>query len=214
MKSNLFTDPKKVISIGRTEHCVRISYSGVTVQFRFLITMSELNEAASRTDLSQAWSDCGSILHAHYYSLMFYDSACGMTGEHKTKTVTFRMNCAKFFKRIKQLVDDGVVTESKSVELCTDSFMRGDVSFRQLKWADILRDVKFQAVSSLKELMAIADGKALRSLENMLSIKLQQGFTIYPDGGPNFYFEVRSGNAVSNGGIIYDRRTETYSIHT
>lgn len=214
MKPNILTDPTRVISVGRTEHCVVIKYSGVTVQFRFYLTMTELANAANGNGVNQAWSDCGNVLHANYSSLTFYKYASDTLGERETKTVTFRMDCAKFFKRIKQLVDDGVVTESKSLELCTDSFrFRGD-DFPELGWADILRSDRFKAVSGLKEAMTKVSAAALRSLKRLLSIKLSQGFTLYPDGGPSFYFEFRSGNAVSNGGIIYDSRNETYSIHT
>lgn len=207
-------DPTRVISVGRTEHCVVIKYSGVTVQFWFYLTVTELANAANGNGVNQAWSDCGNVLHANYNLLTFYKHAGDVNGERQTKTATFRMDCAKFFKRIKQLVDDGVVTESKSVELCTDSFRRTNEEFPELGWADILRSDRFKAVSGLKEAMVVASASTMRLLKRLLSIKLSQGFTLYPDGGPSFYFEFRSGNAVSNGGIIYDRRNETYSIHT
>lgn len=214
MKPNLFTDPRKVISIGRTEHCVRISYSGVTVQFRFLITMSELNEAASRTDLSMVFSDCCNILHANYGALVFYHYANDASGEHTTKTVTFKMDVAKFFKRVKQLLDDGVVTESRPLELCTDSFRFRGEDFPNLGWAAIIRDERFKALSCLKHASRTVSASAMRTLKRLLSIKLVQGFTVYNDGGNSFYFEFRSGERVSNGGIIYHRHADAYSIHT
>ena len=64
MKPNILTDPTRVISVGRTEHCVVIKYSGVTVQFWFYLTMTELAEAAGSENLNMTFTDGGNVLHA------------------------------------------------------------------------------------------------------------------------------------------------------
>lgn len=139
MKPNILTDPTRVISVGRTEHCVVIKYSGVTIQFWFYLTMTELAEAAGSENLNMTFTDGGNVLHACYGSLKYYKQASDVQGECQAKTVTFKMDCAKFFKRVKKLIDDGVITESKTLELCTDSFRRINEEFPELGWADILR---------------------------------------------------------------------------
>ena len=160
------------------------------------------------------FNDCGEVLMARGEQIVFIENAAHQVDAEGTlRYLRVPMDTAKFFKRVKDLADRGIVTESFK-EFDPESFAPKWEPAPELSFSDILKHGLFRARATLFEAARAVPKEQLLVLRREISRLLRQGKAIVPDPAAlSFYFYPESGSGY-NGGIIWHGYSKSYSVHT
>jgi hypothetical protein len=197
-----FTDRCLVIQPEPTGH-----YSA-----QFYMTLEEFEEVLEKG--SGAFNDCGEICMVRTEQLVFVENVAHKHDlEGTTRYARVPMDCRKFFERVKDLRDRGFVKE-QFVTLDSESFQFKRETASVLGFAEILKHNLFRAKDKLFEAVRIAPADQLMKLREDISRMIRQGKVIAPDHCEgSFYFYPENGQGY-NGGIIFHKNSQSYSVHT
>lgn len=203
------------IQVRITERCLVIMAGAESTLYtsQFYMLFDELETVIANGGYG-TFSDCGEICMIHSEQLIFIENASTKNDfEGTVRYLRIPMDCLKFFSRMKDLRDRGLIGE-KFVTLDTKSFRLRTEPVRVMTFTEILRHEYFDAKDKLYEAMRTVPREQMFKLREDISRMLDRGKRIVADGCvASFYFYQAVGEGY-NGGIIYHQHSKSYSVHT
>lgn len=201
------------IKVRFTDNCVVIHavpkdhYSA-----QFYMTLGELEEVLDKG--SGTFNDCGEVMMVRSEQLVFIEnSAHKYDLEGTVRYARIPMDCKKFFSRVKDLRDRGFI-KSEFVTLDSESFQFKRESHAPMTFAQILKHRLFRAKEKLFQAVRAVPAEQMLKLREDISRMIRQGKVIVPDYCDySFYFYQEAGHGY-NGGIIFHKNSQQYSVHT
>lgn len=160
------------------------------------------------------FNDCGEVLLVRAEQLVFIENTAHKSElEGTARYVRVPMDTAKFFARVKDLSDRGIIAD-EFFELDSKSFRFKVEPVRQMTFVEIVRSKRFLALEKLYEAAKTVSKEHIFQLRELISRTIGQGKVVAPDfARVSFYFYPEDGKGY-NGGIIYHGPEYGYSIHT
>ena len=197
------------ITVHTTEHCVAVRLGKAST---FYLTKAEFHSLHAGNCFG-CFDDCGNILQVRSDYVAFVRSAGYGAEEGTVEYVRAKMDSAKFWNRVDDLIERGFIG-GDDFKFDSESFAFEPGEYPKLTFSQILKHPAFNAVVKLKEAVKLANAYQLSKLRDHVSRLLDQGKGIVCDGATaSFYFYQADGKGY-NGGIIWHGDEDGWSVHT